>query len=130
MGARDRAYDTPLLGGLRLGAMRRKTWSRRVKAGTTAADAAASAEGLSFGGAGTAGSDAAAGAGVGGGWAWGSGRRRPTARTPARARARRARQPKKAEQLTLAATTDGQLHAAACRPAEAGHGGQGADQGQ
>jgi DNA segregation ATPase FtsK/SpoIIIE, S-DNA-T family len=78
VGARDRAYDTPLIGGF----LGRRDGQKNLPpgddgAGTSAADAAAAAEGLSF----SSGGAAAVGAEAG--------------------------QAKKPEQLTLAAVTDG-----------------------
>ncbi|HSR84354.1 MAG TPA: DNA translocase FtsK 4TM domain-containing protein [Streptosporangiaceae bacterium] len=98
VGARDRAYDTPLLGGL----IGRRDAPRHLEspgeAGISAAEAAA-AVGLRFGGT-TDDAGAAAGTPAGSAghdWSAGSGGVDGAAGA----------QPKKAEQLTLAAVTDG-----------------------
>ncbi len=97
VGARDRAYDTPLLGGLLGRRDAQKDLEPASEAGISAADAATSAEGLSFGSA----ADVTTGAAAAGGlhdWS-----------TPAGGAdgAAASAQPKKAEQLTLAAITAG-----------------------
>jgi DNA segregation ATPase FtsK/SpoIIIE, S-DNA-T family len=102
VGARDRAYDTPLLGGLLSRRDAPRDLEPTSEAGTSAADAAASAEGLSFGGPG-AGADGLGAAGQpAGGWhAWSAPHDGVDGAAAASAH------PKKAEQLTLAAITDG-----------------------
>ena len=92
VGARDQAYETPLLGGLlNRGQLPKNLPQGDDGAGTTAADAAAAAPGLVFG---LGGADAAADD------PWhASGE--PAGSTGA------SKQPKKAEQLTLSAVTDG-----------------------
>ncbi len=100
VGARDRAYDTPLLGGLLGRRDGHKDLESAGEAGLSAADAAASAEGLSFGGT-AEGVGAAAGAAAPGGlhdWS--------AASSGADGGAVGAHS-KKAEQLTLAAITAG-----------------------
>jgi DNA segregation ATPase FtsK/SpoIIIE, S-DNA-T family len=100
VGARDRAYDTPLLGGLLGRRDPHKDLESASEAGISAADAAASAEGLSFGG-----DVASAGAGVAAGlhdWSAPPGGADGGADGGAVSA-----QPKKAEQLTLAAITAG-----------------------
>ena len=99
VGARDRAYDSPLLGGLLNRRDSQKDLEPRSEAGTTAADAAASADEVSFDGAGIA-AGAASAASAEGAWRdWsapiGSDSLAPSG------------QAKKAEQLTLAAITAG-----------------------
>ena len=93
VGARDRAYDTPLLGGLLGRRDANKDLESASEAGVTAAEAAAAAAALQA---------HAASADAAGGWHdWSA---------PADGRdgaAAASAQPKKAEQLTLAATTDG-----------------------
>jgi DNA segregation ATPase FtsK/SpoIIIE, S-DNA-T family len=93
LGARDRAYDTPLIGGF----LGRRDGPKDLQpgddgAGTSAADAAAAAPGLAFG---LNGADAAAND------PWHS------AGEPEVGSGAVSKQPKKAEQLTLAAVTDG-----------------------
>jgi DNA segregation ATPase FtsK/SpoIIIE, S-DNA-T family len=93
VGARDRAYDTPLLGGLLGRRDAPKDLESASEAGVTAADAAAAADALRAHAAGAAPDagpwhDWSASANGGDGAIAGA-------------------QPKKAEQLTLAATTDG-----------------------
>jgi DNA segregation ATPase FtsK/SpoIIIE, S-DNA-T family len=100
VGARDRAYDTPLLGGLIGRRDQHKDLEAAAEAGLSAADAAA-AVGLRFGG---LADDATAGAGASAGigahdWASASGRGGDDGAAST--------QPKKTEQLTLAAVTDG-----------------------
>jgi DNA segregation ATPase FtsK/SpoIIIE, S-DNA-T family len=93
VGARDRAYDTPLLGGLLGRRDAPKDLESASEAGVTAADAAAAADALRAHAAG-----AAADAGPWHDWsASANGGDGAIAGAP----------PKKAEQLTLAATTDG-----------------------
>ncbi len=105
VGARDRAYDTPLLGGLLNRRDPQKDLEPRSEAGTTAADAAnaaeaaASAVGLSFGGAGAPAGAAAAGSSEG---AWRDWSTLADGDSVAPGGV-----PKKAEQLTLAAITAG-----------------------
>jgi DNA segregation ATPase FtsK/SpoIIIE-like protein len=95
VGARDRAYDTPLLGGLLGRRDASKDLESAGEAGVTAADAAAAADALRAHATGTA-ADAA------GGWHdWSAPADGGDGAAVASAR------PKKAEQLTLAATTDG-----------------------
>ena len=92
VGARDQAYETPLLGGLlNRGQLPKNAPQTDDGAGTTAAEAAAAAPGLAFG---------LAGQGPAADDAWPA-----TAETEAGAAA--GKQSKKAEQLTLAAVTDG-----------------------
>jgi S-DNA-T family DNA segregation ATPase FtsK/SpoIIIE len=98
VGARDRAYDTPLLGGLLGRRDAQKDLEPAGEAGISAADAAMSAEGLSFGGA--ADGTSAGAAVVGGLHDWST---PPGGADGGAASA----QPKKAEQLTLAAITAG-----------------------
>jgi DNA segregation ATPase FtsK/SpoIIIE, S-DNA-T family len=100
VGARDRAYDTPLLGGLLGRRDTQKNLETASEAGTTAADAAASAEGLSFDGAGTSVGVPGAGASAEGAW-------RDWSAAADGADAAANGQAKKPEQLTLAAVTDG-----------------------
>jgi DNA segregation ATPase FtsK/SpoIIIE-like protein len=104
VGARDRAYDTPLLGGLLSRRDAPRDLETASEAGTSAADAAASAEGLSFGGpgAGADGLGAAGGQAVGGWHDWSAPRDGADGSAAAAST-----QSKKAEQLTLAAVTDG-----------------------
>jgi DNA segregation ATPase FtsK/SpoIIIE, S-DNA-T family len=97
VGARDQAYETPLLGGLlNRGQLPKNAPQGDDGAGTTAADAAAAAPGLTFG---------LAGQGPPADDAW------PGAGEPdvgsAVAGAAAGKHPKKPEQLTLAAVTDG-----------------------
>jgi DNA segregation ATPase FtsK/SpoIIIE, S-DNA-T family len=101
VGARDRAYDTPLLGGLLSRRDPQKDLEPRSEAGTTAADAAASAEGLSFGDVGAAAAAASAASAEGAWRDWSA----PADGDSSAAAANG--QPKKAEQLTLAAITAG-----------------------
>jgi S-DNA-T family DNA segregation ATPase FtsK/SpoIIIE len=98
VGARDRAYDTPLLGGLLGRRDAQKDLEPASEAGISAADAAASAEGLSFGGSADVTSTGAAAAGGLHDWS------APPGGADAGAASA---QPKKAEQLTLAAITAG-----------------------
>ena len=103
VGARDRAYDSPLLGGLLNRRDAQKDLEPRSEAGTTAADAAdaaASAVGLSFDGAGAAAGAAGAAAATEGAW-------RDWSASADGDHAAASGQPKKAEQLTLAAITAG-----------------------
>jgi S-DNA-T family DNA segregation ATPase FtsK/SpoIIIE len=97
VGARDQAYETPLLGGLLgRGQLPKNVPQGDDGAGTTAADAAAAAPGLAFGlgGQGSAADDAWPAAGEAHG-----GSAEPGAAAVGK--------PKKPEQLTLAAVTDG-----------------------
>ncbi len=96
VGARDQAYETPLLGGLLNRSQLPKNLPRGDDgAGTSAADAAAAAPGLAFG---LGGSDAHADD------PWHApGEPEPASTLPGAA----SKQPRKAEQLTLAAVTDG-----------------------
>jgi S-DNA-T family DNA segregation ATPase FtsK/SpoIIIE len=94
VGARDRAYDTPLLGGLLGRRDGHKDLESASEAGVTAADAAAAADALRAHTAGAA-ADATG--------AWHDWSAPASGGDGAIAGA----QPKKAEQLTLAATTDG-----------------------
>jgi S-DNA-T family DNA segregation ATPase FtsK/SpoIIIE len=98
VGARDRAYDTPLIGGF----LGRRDGPKDLRpgddgAGTSAADAAAAAPGLVFGlgGHGPSADDAWPAAGE------------PDAGSTEPGAAAASKHPKKAEQLTLAAVTDG-----------------------
>ncbi len=93
VGARDRAYDTPLLGGLMGRRDGHKDLESASEAGVTAADAAAAADALRAHAAG-----AAAEAGPWHDW---------SASANGGDGAIAGAQPRKAEQLTLAATTDG-----------------------
>jgi DNA segregation ATPase FtsK/SpoIIIE, S-DNA-T family len=98
VGANDRAYDTPLIGGF----LGRRDSHKNLPAadegaGVSAADAADAAESLSFGSSGAGSTDVAAAA------PWSV----PPEDAAAAAVAEAARHPKKAEQLTLAAVTDG-----------------------
>jgi S-DNA-T family DNA segregation ATPase FtsK/SpoIIIE len=98
VGARDRAYDTPLLGGLLGRRDAIKDLEPAGAAGMSAADAAA--EALTVDGLGVA---AGAGAAAGAGWPdWSASPEGADASAGAASV-----QPKKAEQLTLAAITDG-----------------------
>jgi DNA segregation ATPase FtsK/SpoIIIE-like protein len=100
VGARDRAYDTPLLGGLLGRRDAQKDLEPASQAGMSAADAATAAEGLSFGGAADGASTIGGGAAAGGVHDWSA--------SPGGAEGSAASaQPKKAEQLTLAAITAG-----------------------
>jgi DNA segregation ATPase FtsK/SpoIIIE, S-DNA-T family len=95
VGARDRAYDTPLLGGLLGRRDASKDLESASEVGVTAADAAAAADALRAHATGTA-------AEAAGGWHdWSAPADGGDGGAAASAR------PKKAEQLTLAATTDG-----------------------
>ncbi len=93
VGARDQAYETPLLGGLlNRGQLPKNAPHGDDGAGTTAADAAAAAPGLGFGLGGT---------GSAAGDAW------PAAAETEPPATAAGKQAKKGEQLTLAAVTDG-----------------------
>ncbi len=112
MGARDRAYDTPLLGGLLGRRDTSKDLESASEAGVTAAEAAATADGLSVGGLSVGGPGAAAGAAAGSGWADWSGMADVADGGVAGLGGgggvgAASAQSKKAEQLTLAAITDG-----------------------
>jgi len=98
VGARDQAYETPLLGGLlNRGQLPKNLPHGDDGAGTSAAQAAAAVPGLSFGlgGHGTPADDAWPAAGE------------PDAASADSGAAAASKHPKKAEQLTLAAVTDG-----------------------
>ncbi len=99
VGARDRAYDTPLLGGLIGRRDAHKDLEAASEAGLSAAEAAA-AVGLRFGGAADDASAAADAPGAADAHDWG-------ASGGSADRDGVSTQPKKGEQLTLAAVTDG-----------------------
>jgi S-DNA-T family DNA segregation ATPase FtsK/SpoIIIE len=99
VGARDRAYDTPLLGGLIGRRDGPKDLEPASEAGISAADAAA-AVGLSFGRAADEAGAAAGTPSAGGGHDW-------AASASGADGGAAGQQPKKTEQLTLAAITDG-----------------------
>ena len=102
VGARDRAYDTPLLGGLLSRRDPHKDLEPASEAGISAADAAAAADALSVDGI-SNGAGVAAGAAAGGAWHdWSASPESADGGAGAAGA-----HPKKAEQLTLAAITDG-----------------------
>ena len=130
VGARDRAYDTPLLGGI-LGRGQAGSAKDAPRgddgAGASAADAAAASDALAFS---AAGPERASRRGRLA-RSMGTGRRSGRARAWHRRRDRSGRRP--VGQVRAAhpgCRYRRQLHAAAGRAAQAGHGAQGADQGQ